>query len=138
MRCNAHDADHDVTTSWLLTCRRHYLKQRLLTMLNAMVPLLAVTLSFCDSCRQLPFNSPRAPTHCAQVINLQTQQRVAHYEYSTSLPDPTICVGTHSIVYSTINKQCETRDFFQGHEPDLIVAPSSGQHYAQRPQSSTL
>ena len=45
-----------------------------------------------------------------RVINLQTQQRTASYPYNASLPDPTICVGTHSIVYSTINKQCDSAD----------------------------
>ena len=51
-----------------------------------------------------------------QVINLQTQQRTASFVYNTTLPDPTICVGTHSIVYSTINKQCVSVCQCRAHE----------------------
>ncbi len=41
-----------------------------------------------------------------QVIDLQAQKRVAAYDYSASLPDASICTGTHALVYSTRNKQC--------------------------------
>ena len=43
-----------------------------------------------------------------QVIDLQAQQRVAAYDYSASLPDASICTGTHALVYSTRNKQCDS------------------------------
>ena len=41
-----------------------------------------------------------------QVIDLQAQKRVAAYNYNASLPDPSVCTGTHALVYSTRNKQC--------------------------------
>ena len=56
------------------------------------------------------------------MINLQTQQRVAHYSYNQSLPDPSICVGTHSIVYSTINKQCDQETLTNPSDPSSVCS----------------
>lgn len=41
-----------------------------------------------------------------EQINLATQARTNSYNYSSFLPDPTVCTGTHSIGYSNISRQC--------------------------------
>ena len=55
-----------------------------------------------------------------QQINLATQMRTNSYNYSTFLPDPTICTGTHSIGYSNISRQCAR------HYWAVVMLPSAG------------
>jgi hypothetical protein len=38
-------------------------------------------------------------------INLKNETRLAGFPYNASLPDATMCTGTHTIVYSRVNKQ---------------------------------
>jgi hypothetical protein len=40
-----------------------------------------------------------------EQLNLPTQKRTYSYNYSSFLPDPTICTGTHSVGYSNISQQ---------------------------------
>ena len=40
-----------------------------------------------------------------EQINLPSQNRTNSYNYSSFLPDPTICTGTHSVGYSNISQQ---------------------------------
>jgi hypothetical protein len=40
-----------------------------------------------------------------ELIDLPSQKRINSFNYSSSLQDPTICTGTHSVGYSNISKQ---------------------------------
>ena len=40
-----------------------------------------------------------------EQINLPSQNRTNSYNYSSFLPDPTVCTGTHSVGYSNISQQ---------------------------------
>ena len=50
-----------------------------------------------------------AGTNVAEQIiskfSLANATRLDHFAYNTSLPNATLCTGTHTIVYSRINKQ---------------------------------
>ena len=47
----------------------------------------------------------RAVPQVIEQINLPSQNRTNSFNYSSSLPDPTICTGTHSVGYSNISQQ---------------------------------
>lgn len=49
---------------------------------------------------------PIVAVQVLEHIDLQKQARVASFNYSTFLPDPTICTGTHSAGSSNISRQC--------------------------------
>lgn len=38
-------------------------------------------------------------------FNLSNNTRIANVQFNTSLPNATLCTGTHTIVYSKVNKQ---------------------------------
>ena len=40
-----------------------------------------------------------------EQINLPSQNRTGAYNYSSFLPDPTVCTGTHSVGYSNVSQQ---------------------------------
>ncbi|DBA92352.1 hypothetical protein WJX77_003824 [Trebouxia sp. C0004] len=39
-----------------------------------------------------------------EKFNLTTNTRTNHFNFSSFLPDPSVCVGTHTIVYSQVNQ----------------------------------
>ena len=73
---------------------------------TALLRLLLVTVSClgqpptidperdCPACRYL------------EQINLANRTRTASYHYGPLLPDPSLCVGTHTITYSNASQQC--------------------------------
>lgn len=40
-----------------------------------------------------------------EKFNVSTNSRLNHFNYSSYLPNASVCVGTHTIVYSQINQQ---------------------------------
>ncbi len=59
-------------------------------------------------CAQGPVNKISTLCTVLQVIeqiNLPSQNRTNSFNYSSFLPDPTICTGTHSVGYSNISQQ---------------------------------
>jgi len=40
-----------------------------------------------------------------QKLNLENETNIAGFAYNSSLPNATLCSGTHDIVYSRVNKQ---------------------------------
>ena len=40
-----------------------------------------------------------------EKFNLTAANRTAHFNFSSFLPNSSVCVGTHTIVYSQVNQQ---------------------------------